>query len=344
MRCEVLAELGHNHQGDLGTAIKLVDAAAAAGADAVKLQKRSNRHLYTKAFYEAPYNSENAYGATYGEHREFLELEMHDYRVLRLYAEDHGMKFYATAFDFPSVDFLVEAGVDGIKIASGDVTNIPLIRYASMTDLPLMVSTGACTWQDMHRVVSELQSAFTLMHCTASYPCPPEELDLGVIPQLVENFASCRIGASLHDNGIWSAVAAYVLGARCIEKHFTLDRTMKGTDHAFSLEPQGLAKMIRDLRRAETAMGSEKVFHPSEVSAQVKMGKSLYAARDLPAGTVMMLDDIAMKSPACEGLAPYRLDDVLGRRLLRDLAEDEPITEGALHEQAEDRGVRTADA
>lgn len=330
MRCEVVCEIGHNHQGDLATAMKMIVAAAEAGADAVKFQKRTNRDLYTKDFYEAPYNSENAFGQTYGEHRERLEFDKYQYRLLKLQAEDVGLKFYATAFDFDAVDFLMDVGVDGIKVASGDVTNTPLLSYAASMLKPMYVSTGACQLEDVERAVEAValfQPHFTLFHCTAAYPCEFSELDLGVIATYRQMFPELTIGLSDHANAIWPATVAYALGARAIEKHFTLSRAMKGTDHAFSLEPQGLAKLVRDLRRCETALGAEKRFHSSEIPASVKMGKSLRAASDLSAGHVLHVDDISLKSPSCEGLPPYRLMDIVGKRLVRPLRCDEPITE-----------------
>lgn len=328
MHCEVIAEVGHNHQGSYEIALKMVEAAARAGADAVKFQKRDNRHLYTKSFYDSPYNSENAFGPTYGAHREALELSASDYVGLLAAAKDKGLKFYCTAFDAPSLEFLVGLGVDGIKIASGDLTNTPLIEKTKLTGLPVLLSTGGGTMKDVCRAMDVLRGAWTrltVMQCTASYPTPFEYLDLGVISTYVKKFPQVRAGASLHDNGIWSAVAAYVLGARCIEKHFTLDRSMKGTDQAFSLEPQGLAKVVRDLRRVETALGAEKRVHPSEEGPILKMGKSCFASRPLTKGTVLAEGDIVCKSPGGY-LPPYELHKLVGHTLLRDLGEEEPFT------------------
>lgn len=330
---EVVAELGSNHQGSLTTALKMIDAAAEAGADAVKFQKRDNRSLYTRSYYNAPYNSENAFGPTYGDHRDALEFRKYDMRLLRVQAEAHDLKFYCTAFDLESVDFLTDVGIHGIKLASGSITNTPLLTYAAQTGLPLYVSTGACELSDVQRAVDCLSAwtpHFTLFHCTAMYPCPADKLDLGVISLYRQMFPDLTIGFSSHFNGIWPSTVAVAMGARAIEQHFTLDRSMKGTDHAFSLEPQGLKKMVRDIRRLETSLSAEKVFHEEEVPAQVKMGSTLYAARDIEAGQDLHLDDIAIKSPAGSGLPPYRLLDVIGRKLVRKLERDESITEAEL--------------
>lgn len=328
---ELIAELGNNHQGDLSTAMKMVVAAAEAGADAVKLQKRSNRDLYTKAFYDSAYNSENAFGATYGEHREHLEFGKYAYRLLKIQAEDLGLRFYSTAFDPESVDFLVDVGVDGIKIASGDLTNTPLLAYAASTKLPLMVSSGAAGLEDVQRAVGllrPLSPGFTLFQCTALYPCPAERLELKVIQTYKNLFPDLRIGFSSHFNGVSMPLAAVALGAEVVEVHVTLDRSMKGTDHAFSLEPQGLSKLVRDIRRFERALGQgEKQRCTDEEPAFLKMSKSLFASSDLPAMKVLSCDDIIIRSPGGIGLPPYRLKDLIGKRLVRPLQSEEPITE-----------------
>lgn len=327
---EIIAEIGSNHGGSIATALQMIVAAKEAGADAVKTQKRQNKTLYTRSFYDAPYHSEGAFGPTYGEHREALEFGKYEHRLLKVQAEDLGLKYYCTAFDFASVDVLEEVGVDGLKLASGSITNTPLLEYAARTDLPLYLSSGAADLEDVKRAVdavSRWRETYTLLACTAVYPCPAELLDLGVIGLYKALFPELTIGYSSHLNGIWDGPVAVTLGAKVIEKHFTLDRTGKGTDHAFSLEPQGLKKMVRDIKRLEKALGSQKIFHPQEVPAQVKMGSALYASRDLPACHELSVEDIAIRSPAGVGLPPYMLLEVVGKRLVRPLRWDEPITE-----------------
>lgn len=333
---EIIAEIGSTHQGEVTTAMRLIEAAAKAGASAVKFQKRSNRHLFTKAYYNAPYNSESSYGATYGEHREHLEFNKMEYRLLKLQAEDQGVKFYCTAFDPESVDFLVDLGVDGIKIASGDLTNSPLLAYAASTGLPMYVSSGAASLEDVQRAVEllrPLSPGFALFQCTAIYPCRAEDLDLHVIPQYKALFPDLRIGFSSHFSGIWPGPVAVALGAEVLELHVTLDRASRGTDHGFSLEPQGLRKLVRDVRRVEAALGTgTKSVRPSELPALTKMAKAIRAARTLPSGTVLSLDDLSIKSPGGDGFPPYRLNEVIGRRLLRECSEDDLILEENLDE------------
>ncbi len=327
--CYVIAELGHNHQGDMQTALQLIREAAQSGADAVKLQKRHNRKLFTKAMFDSPYENRNSYGATYGEHREFLEFDAAQYRELMDCAASLGVALFATAFDPWSADFLAELGMPAFKIASGDLTNLPLLRHVADLGKPLVISTGGAAMDDVRRAfaaVSALNGEICLLQCTSGYPSEFHELNLRVIETFRREFPSAVVGLSAHDSGIAMPVVAYVLGARVVEKHFTLNRAMRGTDHAFSLEPVGLRKMVRDLRRARVAMGDGvKAPFESELKPLGKMSKKLVAARDLPAGQVLALADVAVKSPGGGGLAPYELDSVLGRTLLRPLAEDEAL-------------------
>jgi sialic acid synthase len=324
--CYVIAEIGHNHQGSLDKARELFREAKLAGADAVKLQKRDNQGLYTRAAYNKPYDNENSFGSTYGEHREFLEFGSNEYRELQRYARELDIDFFATAFDIASADFLAALDVPAFKIASGDVKSTPLLEHVARFGKPVVISTGGALIEDVQRAYDTLMAIHPqvgILQCTAGYPASFDELDLRVIEQYRERFPGAVIGYSGHDNGIAMPVAAYVLGARIVEKHFTLNRAMKGTDHAFSLEPVGLRKMVRDLQRTHKAMGDGcKKIYDSEKAPIVKMGKSLIVARDLPAGHVLGLEDIVMKSPG-GGIPPYELANVIGRVTLKALYEDD---------------------
>ena len=329
MPCYVIAEIGHNHQGSLEKARELFREAKLAGAHAVKLQKRDNRGLYTREAYEKPYENENSYGATYGEHREALEFGRSEYEELQAYSAELGITFFATAFDFASADFLAELNTPAYKIASGDLKNIPLLRHVARIGRPMIVSTGGGTMDDVQRAydtVMPINPRLCLMQCTCGYPAEFAELDLRVISTYREKFPEVVIGYSGHDNGIAMPLAAYMLGARIIEKHFTLNRAMKGTDHRFSLEPVGMKKMIRDLQRVRIALGDgRKKVYASEANPVLKMGKKLVAARDLPAGHVLTAGDIAIKSPG-DGLPPYYLDQVIGQALSQDVRADQSLT------------------
>jgi N-acetylneuraminate synthase/sialic acid synthase len=247
---------------------------------------------------------------------------------LQRYADKLGLDFAATAFDFPSADFLERVGVSSYKIASGDLKNIPLLKYVAAFGRPVVISTGGATMDDVRRAydtVMPINRKVCLLQCTAAYPAEAEELNLRFIATLRSAFPDVCVGLSDHFNGISMAVAAYVLGARVVEKHFTLNHTWKGTDHAFSLEPLGLKKMVRDLRRARLALGDGvKRVYPSEANPILKMGKSLVAGRPLSAGHVLTSADIAIKSPG-GGLPPYELERLVGRRLLKPLDADEVI-------------------
>lgn len=327
--CYVIAEVGHNHQGNVETCKELFRAAKEAGANAVKLQKRDNTTLYTLSMYEKPYDNENSYGATYGEHREALEFGWDEYVELKNYAKELGITFFATAFDFKSADFLENLEVPAYKIASGDLKNIPLLKYVAQFQKPMVISTGAATMEDVVRAyeaIRPVHKQISFLQCTCSYPAPFEELDLNVITTYRQRFPDIAIGLSSHDNGIAMAVAAYVLGARIVEKHFTMNRAWKGTDHAFSLEPTGLRKMVRDLKRTRLALGNgDKKCFPKEQSAYLKMGKKLVVTRDLPAGHTLTHNDLTIKSPG-DGLPPYELDRVLGCTLAQPLKKDDSVT------------------
>ena len=341
--CYVIAEVGHNHQGSLTQAMLLFEAAAKAGAHAVKLQKRENRTLYTRELLDKPYDNENSFGATYGQHRDALEFGKAEYLELKDYAEDLGITFFSTAFDFASADFLADLDMPAYKIASGDLTNTPLLRYVAEIGKPIVFSTGHGTLDDVrraHETVAEINPDVAILQCTAGYPADWSELDLRVIQTYRDEFPDTIVGFSGHDNGIAIAVAAYALGARIIEKHFTLNRAMRGTDHAFSLEPQGLAKLVRDLKRARMAFGQrEKTIYPSEVPAATKMAKKIVARRELPAGHLLTVEDLALKSPG-DGMPPYELDRVVGMRLREPLVEDQALTWEMLEPSEEGAGAQ----
>ena len=327
--CYVIAEIGHNHQGKLETAKEMFKAAKECGADAVKLQKRNNRELFTKAGYEKVYDNPNSYGETYGEHREYLEFGGIEYKELMDYADEIGVTFFSTAFDFSSADFLAKLDMPAFKIASGDLKNIPLLTHIAEFQKPMILSTGGGTMEDVNRAydaVMPINQQLSVLQCTAGYPADFDQLNLSVITTFRERFPNLTVGLSSHDNGIAMAVAAYMLGARVIEKHFTLNHTWKGTDHAFSLEPIGFRKMVRDLERVKVAIGDGvKQTYETEKNPIIKMGKKLVAARNIPAGYTIRREDIALKSPG-DGLPPYELDKVIGRVTRQELKEDDDIT------------------
>lgn len=324
--CYIIAEIGHNHQGSLETCKKLFSAAKNAGVNAVKLQKRDNKTLFTREAYNKVYDNPNSYGKTYGEHRQFLEFGWHEYVELQKCAKELGLDFFATAFDIPSADFLEKLDIPVYKLASSDLKTIPLLKYVAKFGKPMLMSTGGASLEDIRRAydaVMPINNQICFMQCTGGYPPEWHELNLMVIDTLRKEFPDIVVGFSSHDSGIAMAVAGYMLGARIIEKHFTLNRAMKGTDHAFSLEPTGMTKMVRDLRRLKLALGDgKKVPYASEKGPIAKMGKSLVAKRDLPQGHVLTDDDIVMKSPG-GGLPPYEWENLVGMMLTQPIKEDD---------------------
>ena len=325
----VIAEIGHNHQGDLENCIMLFDAAKSAGATAVKLQKRDNKALFTKEFYNQPYNSPNAYGSTYGIHREKLEFGREQYNVLIEHAKKIGITFFSTPFDISSANFLADLGMPAFKIASADIRNIPLLRHVAQFEKPMIISTGGASLSDVERAVEEIAKynlQLAIMQCSAVYPPKDQELNLRVIETYKKHFSDFVIGYSGHDVGINMTLIAAALGARIIEKHFTLDHTLKGTDHALSLEPQEMALLVKKLKRIKHGMGNGvKEVQDVEKQAIIKMGKKIVAAHDLVANHLLSLEDIAIKSPG-DGLSPDHLPNILNKRLIKALKADENIT------------------
>lgn len=326
--CYTIAEIGNNHQGDLETALKMIKIAAACSVNAVKFQKRDNKSLYTEAMYNKPYDNENSYGATYGEHREYLEFGWEEYVELKKCAEENGVEFMATAFDFMSADFLEKLGITSYKIASGDLTNTPLLKHIAKFGKPMFISTAAASLNEVkiaYKTVHTHNDKICLMHCTAGYPTEYHDLNLQAIETLKNEFPETIIGYSGHDNGILASSIAYMLGATVVEKHFTLNRAWKGTDHKFSLEPEGLRKQIRDLRRIDIALGDgKKIIRDFEKDAKMKMGKSICASRKISAETIITWDDICFKSPS-NGLPPYKVNEIIGKKIQIDIEKEDLI-------------------
>src|SRR3990172_9080869 len=254
----VIAELGNNHQGDLDLAEQLIRKAAGCGASAVKFQTRQTATLYSRALLEKPYDSEHSFGPTYGAHRAALELSSSDLATCLETATRCGVDGFSTAFDEPSADLLVQLGVPAIKLASGALTDTVLQHHVASLGLPLILSTGGGTEADIDRAVltiTQHHTKFALLHCVAAYPQRPQDANLRYILTLRRRYPQTVIGFSSHLPGIAFSLVAYAFGAAIIEHHFTLDRSMKGGDHAFSLEPKGLETLIDDLWKLHSGLG-----------------------------------------------------------------------------------------
>ena len=324
----VIAEIGHNHGGSLNHCKKLITLAAECGCDAVKLQKRNNKRLYTKTYYAKPYDNPHSYGKTYGEHREALEFDREQYLELQRLAGTLGLIFFATPFDPDSVDFLASIGVPCFKIASGDLTNTPLIEYIASCGRPVIISTGGANYGDINRatrILMEHDIDFAILHCVASYPNHAIELNLDTIRILKNIYPDQVIGFSSHYDGILAGVSAWHYGAQIIEYHFTDSHANKGTDHALSLQPQGMSELIHYLREAHEMRGVSKNRQIREKEPLKKMEKSIYPARELSPGETVSESDIIFRSPG-GGLYPYEAYKIDGWTITATCSTAEPLT------------------
>lgn len=271
-RTYVIAEIGQNHQGDPEIAKRLIREAKLCGVNAVKSQKRDIRTMLTPQQYDKPYNSPHSFGRTYGEHREALELSVETWAELMAYAWELEIDFFASPWDIPSARVLKDLDVPVFKIASASLTELAMLREIAGYNRPVILSTGMSTLEEIDAAVAALSGADVyLLQCTSAYPAEFSTVNLRAMDTLRQRYG-LTVGLSGHHRGIAVDAAAVALGAQIIERHFTLDRTWKGSDHAASLEPPGLSRLVRDLRAVESAMGdSAKGVLQCELSARSKL-------------------------------------------------------------------------
>jgi sialic acid synthase len=324
----VIAEIGNNHQGSFEICKELIKCAYESGVDAVKLQKRDINSLYTDDFLESEYNNPNSFGKTYREHRENLELSTADFAKLKEYAEGLGLVFFATVFDIQSADFINGLGCKCFKISSGDMTNVFLLDHVAKFGKPMIISTGAATISDIKCIYNKLyklNSQIALLHCVAKYPCPLDDLNLNVIPNLVSAFPDAVIGISEHCPDYESALLGYILGARIFEKHFTLKRTMKGPDHHFSLEADEMKRMVYFLKKMPKILGNGiKEICAAEEKDVLKMRKKLVFSKDLEPGYKIQISDLDVKSPG-NGISPMKAEEICGLTLKKRVKKGMPV-------------------
>ena len=328
-RVFVIAEIGVNHDGRLDRALELVDAAADAGADAIKLQTFCAAALATEDAPLADYQRSSA--SSQHAMLERLELSPADHRMIRDHARSRGLGFLSTPFDEASVAVLDELDVDAIKISSGDLTHHALLRVAAATERPLILSTGMATIDDVHDAVAALESAdltvlsrTAILHCVSAYPASPADANLRAIGTLRRTFR-CPSGWSDHTPGDVTAIAAVARGAAIIEKHLTWDRSAAGPDHAASLDPAGMRSFIERIREASTALGDGvKRVTDAEVNTRDVARRSVVAARSIPAGATIDRDMLAVLRPA-GGLPPSMIENLPGRRAATNIAAGEQI-------------------
>ncbi len=324
----IIAEVGVNHNGLIDLAIELIDVAVSAGADAVKFQKRKLDKLYAHKYLE----NANAGEKTLRYLLPILQqVELPDEAYYKIvdYCRAKKITFLCSAFDPESADFLAELGVPAFKVASADLTNLPLLDHLAKKGVPLILSTGMSRMDEVEITVNFLRERrveFALLHCNSTYPAAFEDINLRFMEQL-RRFG-VPVGYSGHERGIAVSTVASALGASIIERHITLDRTMDGPDHAASLEPHGFKKMVRDIRQVAMALGTgeEKFFSRGEILNREVLGKSLVAARRIQPGDTITADMIEVKGPAL-GISPQRYNELIGRVAERVIEPDEPFQE-----------------
>jgi sialic acid synthase len=328
-----IAEIGINHNGDLELAKRLITEAAKAGADAVKFQKRTAEELLTKEGLEKPYTSPHAFAPTYGEHRKKLEFSPEQYQVLMAHARECGVRFFASVWDHVSADQMHALGVGAYKIPSADMTNLPLIEYVAQKDRPVILSTGMSTVEEIDDAVYAAlkhNSRVMVMHCLSLYPSPLDKINLAFMDIIRERYSPLPFGYSGHEAGLLPTIVAVARGAQIIERHFTLDKTMKGSDHAGSLEPHELKELVAAVHHIPSILGtSEKVIIPELIPLREKLAKSVIAKQAIPAGTIITADMLGIKGPGY-GITPSKLGEVVGRVAAVNVGEDTVLPKEAL--------------
>lgn len=327
-RCFIIAEAGVNHNGDIEIAKKLIDASKEAGVDAVKFQTFKAENLVTKDAPKANYQVDTTGSGTQYEMLKKLELSFEEHIILKKYAEEKGLIFISTPFDFESVDLLEKLNIDLYKISSGDLTNIPLLKYIAKLNKPMIVSTGMANLAEVEFAVNAIKEEgndkIVLLHCTSNYPTNFEDVNLKAMLTLKDAF-KLPVGYSDHTLGIEVPIAAATMGAVVIEKHFTLDKHMEGPDHRASLNPQELKDMVNSIRNIEKAMGDGiKRCNKNEEKSRYVSRKSIVAKRRIVKGEIITIDMLYFKRPE-KGLSPNMLEYILGKEATVDIEEDEFI-------------------
>lgn len=314
--CYIIAEVGQNHQGDLETAKHYITEFSRMGANAVKFQMRNNKYLFSERAFHQPYNSNNAFASTYGEHRNFLEFNYAQWEEIRNCCIDHKVDFMCTPFDELSLKNLKSLNVDILKVASFDLGNLTLLSKICDMGKPIVVSVGGGNFDHITQTVEYLQQQnadFSLLHCVSEYPCPIEKLGLNNISNLKQSFPKVSIGLSDHFNGTLSGPIGYMLGARVFEKHVTFNHANKGTDHSFALEPRGFEKFVRDIKRVPQMQVSKKKEEIGTEAVFKKLGKSLCAVTKIAAGEKFTIENLRGIIDLEEGIPVREVSQILNK-------------------------------
>jgi len=326
--CFIIAEAGVNHNGSVELAKKLIDAAKDAGADAVKFQTFKTENVVVKDAQKAEYQKETTGEGSQYEMIKKLELAEEDFRELADYAEKKDIMFLSSPFDKESVDLLHELDVPAFKVGSGEITNLPLLRYIAKKGKPIILSTGMSTLGEIEEALDVIRSEgvedIILLHCVSNYPARIEDVNLRAMGTLKQAF-KLPVGFSDHTLGITAPIAAVALGACVIEKHFTLDRNLPGPDHKASLEPDELKEMVKDIREVEKALGNG-IKKPTKEEEEVKKvaRKSIVAKVDISKGAIITEDMLDVKRPGT-GIEPKYLKFIIGRKTKEDIKKDDVI-------------------
>lgn len=325
----IIAEAGVNHNGDIDLAYKLIDKAVEAKVDAIKFQTFIAEKLVSVYAPKAEYQIENTRSSeSQLEMVKKLELSFESFKKLSEYCSQKGIKFLSTGFDFDSIDFLNNLGMDIFKIPSGEITNLPYLIKVAKLNKDIILSTGMCHMNEIRDAYEVLKKygagSVSILHCNTEYPTPMKDVNLLAMNEIKKEF-DCNIGYSDHTIGIEISIAAVALGAKIIEKHFTLDRNLEGPDHKASLEPHELKYMVQAIRNIELAIGSEKkVASESEEKNKKIARRSIVAKRNIIEGEIFSEENIATKRPG-NGISPMKWFDVIGSKAKRDFSEDEMI-------------------
>ncbi|KAM7364340.1 N-acetylneuraminic acid synthase [Cochliomyia hominivorax] len=356
-----IAEIGQNHQGNIELAKQMILEAKKIGCNCVKFQKSCLEAKFTMSALSRPYESEHSWGKTYGEHKNYLEFNIQQYQELQSYCRKINIDFTASAMDEISLQQLDELKVPFIKIGSGDANNFLLLQKAAKLSCPLVISTGMQTMETIERITDIMKKAektnYALLHCVSSYPTEAKNSQIHMIRVLKKKFPQCVIGYSGHELGIEISKAAVLLGARIIERHFTLNKQQKGSDHKCSLEPLELKNFIYDVEKlvtyikiedlnlneqiltilnnnsiVEEALNSydsrtndKRDILPCEMDCRYKLGKSVVASKNLKSGQIIQLQDLCIKVSEPNGISAEYIGSVIGTKLKYDVMRDNPL-------------------
>ena len=335
----LIGEIGQNHNGSVEIAKLIVDVAARSvidplfnhelkGMDAIKLTKRDLDYELSASALKKPYDSPHSFGKTYGAHRKAVELGEEQHLEIYKYAKEKALDVIETLCAVPCLSILKYFTPDKLKVASRDLTNLPLLESLSETRIPMIISTGMAGKEDLDQalsVITKYHNQISILHCVSEYPANPVHVNLNSIPYLKKHYPEFTIGYSDHTIGISTPVAAVAMGAAIIEKHLTIDRKMKGTDQAGSLGIEGVQRMVRDIRLLELSFGKNKIFmEPAVAEGKIKLERSIATNRAFKSGEVLTQKDLHLLSPG-DGFKWNEREKILGKKIKIDIGKNEII-------------------